>query len=119
MPAAVAMLCAVAAAVVLALPLRAQEAGDAAAGEPEASTDTAGEAPAEGEPAPEDAGAETAPEGAAAGEAAQDADAGGAVVVDIEEGSVLDDQTFEGVEDDFTPSEEIPVDQAIPFPTDI
>ena len=118
MPVAVALLYAVAAAAILAAPIRAQEAGDAAADAPEAST-AGEEAPGEAEPDPENGAVEAGSEGAAGGEAAQDADAGGPVVVDIEEGSVLDDQTFEGVEDDFTPSEEIPVDQAIPFPTDI
>ena len=33
--------------------------------------------------------------------------------------SDLDLQTYEEDEDDFTPTEEIPADQAIPFPTDI
>lgn len=31
----------------------------------------------------------------------------------------LDDQTFTGAEDDFVPSEDIPADQSIAFPTDI
>jgi hypothetical protein len=33
--------------------------------------------------------------------------------------SVLDDQTYEGEDDEFIPSEEVPVDEPIPFPTDI
>ncbi len=33
--------------------------------------------------------------------------------------SVLDDQTYEGDDDVFIPSEEVPVDEPIPFPTDI
>ena len=33
--------------------------------------------------------------------------------------SDLDLQTYEEDEDDFVPTEEIPADQAIPFPTDI
>lgn len=33
--------------------------------------------------------------------------------------SVLDDQTYEGEDDGFIPSEEVPVDEPIPFPTDI
>jgi len=31
----------------------------------------------------------------------------------------LDDQGFTDVDDDFRPSEDIPADQSIPFPTDI
>ena len=31
----------------------------------------------------------------------------------------LDEQSYEEPEDDFVPTEEIPADQAIPFPTDI
>ena len=34
--------------------------------------------------------------------------------VDVDDGSYLDEE-----EDDFRPSEEIPADQSIPFPTDI
>ena len=34
--------------------------------------------------------------------------------VDVDDGSYLDEE-----EDDFKPSEEIPADQSIPFPTDI
>jgi hypothetical protein len=34
--------------------------------------------------------------------------------IDVDDGSYLD-----GEEDDFRPSEEIPADQSIPFPTDI
>ena len=33
--------------------------------------------------------------------------------------SDLDEQVYREDEDDFTPSEEIPVDHAVPFPTDI
>ena len=33
--------------------------------------------------------------------------------------SDLDDQTYSDVDDDFRPSEEIPADQSIAFPTDI
>ena len=66
----------------------------------------------------------------AAGEAAASADGseaeaeaaeaeGPAVVLDADEESVLDDQTFEGEDEDFIPTEEIPVDTPIPFPTDI
>ena len=35
------------------------------------------------------------------------------------EDSDLDEQTYEGDEDDFVPSEEIPADEPIPFPSDI
>lgn len=80
-----------------------------------------------------DEGAAAKPGGQAEGKGAGEADAkgageadakadkadGGPTVVDEEEGSVLDDQTFEGEDDDFTPSEEVPVDQPIPYPTDI
>lgn len=37
---------------------------------------------------------------------------------DIDE-TGLDDQGFSGEDDDFRPSEDIPADQSIPFPTDI
>ena len=37
---------------------------------------------------------------------------------DIDE-TGLDDQGFTGEDDDFRPSEDIPADQSIPFPTDI
>lgn len=61
-------------------------------------------------PATEDApGGETsaddAGDDAAAGEEAEDTD--------------LDEQTYERDDDVFVPTEEIPVDEAIPFPTDI
>jgi len=46
-----------------------------------------------------------------------------AVVVDQEQVDVddadLDDQTYEEDEDDFIPTEEIPADTPIPFPTNI
>lgn len=38
---------------------------------------------------------------------------------DEDDKSILDDQTFEGEDDDFIPTEEIPVSEPIPFPTDI
>jgi hypothetical protein len=61
-------------------------------------------------PATEDApGGETpaddAGDDAASGEEAEDTD--------------LDEQTYERDDDVFVPTEEIPVDEAIPFPTDI
>jgi hypothetical protein len=45
--------------------------------------------------------------------AAEQADAGDVEDVD------LDEQTYEQDEDDFIPSEEIPADEPIPFPTNI
>jgi hypothetical protein len=104
-------------ALVLALPGRAQDAQDAPEADTEAAPQTA-EVPAEGAPEPE-------PEPEAAepveGEGEQPAaeGEGGPVLVEEEEGSVLDDQTFEGEDDDFIPTEQIPVDEPIPFPTDI
>jgi hypothetical protein len=38
---------------------------------------------------------------------------------DPEEKTVLDDQTFEGEDDEFIPTEEIPLSEPIPFPVDI
>ena len=38
---------------------------------------------------------------------------------DEENDSDLDDQTYEDDEDDFIPTEEIPADEPIPFPTNI
>ena len=37
----------------------------------------------------------------------------------VEDDSDLDEQTYSDADDDFTPSEEIPADQSIAFPTDI
>lgn len=73
-----------------------------------------GSMPAEepGEEASEDALAQTEP---AAGE---DDDAGGPAV-GLDEIPELDQQTYEKDDDVFVPTEEIPVDQSIPFPTDI
>lgn len=39
--------------------------------------------------------------------------------VDAEDDSDLDQQGYENQDDDFKPSEEIPADQSIAFPTDI
>ena len=58
-----------------------------------------------------------APADAAADEAEAEEEAGPAVGLD--EIPELDEQTYEKDDDDFIPTEEIPVDQAIPFPTDI
>ncbi len=99
----------------------AQQGGGAPAGEedePAATTGADGPA-AEAEAAQAEGGETGAP---ADGEPAGDGGAAGEdgpLVVDEEEGSVLDDQTFEGEEDDFIPSQEIPVDEPIPFPSDI
>ena len=92
----------------------------------------AGEAP---EPGGEDAAAETAPstesggadagEGDAAGDAADaesepagDPGIDPAFDPDIYDPE-LDDQTYEGDDDVFVPTEEIPADEPIPFPSDI
>lgn len=124
-------LLAVAAALLAALPAWPQEAeGPAESREERGRTDDSGDEnlgsapPAEepdaaaAEPVP---GTESEPaaEGETAAEDAPEGEDGPTVVVDDEEGSVLDDQTFEGEEDDFIPTEEIPVDEPIPFPTDI
>lgn len=80
------------------------------------SQDTAAAAEASGQGAgdvADDAAAE--PPADAAG--AEDDAAGPAVGLD--EIPELDEQTYEEDDDDFIPSEEIPVDQSIPFPTDI
>jgi hypothetical protein len=101
------------AAAFLALPGRAQDAEEPL---PEAETpesaQTADTPAAEGGP-------EAAEPAAGEGEQPPAEGEGGPVVVDEEEGSVLDDQTFEGEDDDFIPTEQIPVDEPIPFPTDI
>ena len=121
--------------LLVALPARAQDAGGPA-GAPDDAPQAAQGAQEEDAGGPEDDSEGPAAEAAAAGEAVEDAAAGdtaagespdegaenpaeGAVVVEVEEGGVLDDQTFEGEDDDFIPSEEIPIDQPIPFPTDI
>jgi hypothetical protein len=50
---------------------------------------------------------------------AQDADTDeGAEVEDVDD-SDLDEQTYSDADDDFRPSEDIPADQSIAFPTDI
>lgn len=119
---------AVLAATFLALPGRAQDAQEPPretaqdpAGEsaPEAAEPAEGEQPEDGGPEAGGAGAEGEQPASAGEAAAEEAGAGGPVVVDEEEGSVLDDQTFEGEDDDFIPTEQIPVDEPIPFPSDI
>lgn len=52
----------------------------------------------------------------ASGEAESD---DGGPAVGLDEIPELDQQTHEEDDDDFVPTEEIPVDQSIPFPTDI
>ncbi|HEX2139322.1 MAG TPA: hypothetical protein VHG33_06390 [Woeseiaceae bacterium] len=110
----------------LALPGLAQDAqepaGEDAAQEQAESTPEAAESDPETAGSPPE-GVETpeaeAEQPEASGEVAGEEAAGGPVVLDEEEGSVLDDQTFEGEDDDFIPTEQIQIDQAIPFPTDI
>lgn len=55
-------------------------------------------------------------EAAAPGETAEEEQSGEADEIDDAD---LDEQTYEEDEDDFVPSEEIPVDQPIPFPSNI
>ncbi|MGH8167007.1 MAG: hypothetical protein ACREQ1_07190 [Woeseiaceae bacterium] len=81
----------------------------------------------ESEGAPADAEAEGAEEGAADGGepgTAEDATEEGTAAEESADGTVaddseLDDQAYEGDDDVFVPSEEIPVDEPIPFPSDI
>lgn len=115
-----------AAALALAGPVRAQDAGtgtagaeEPAQGQADGGTDAgpAAEATAEdGAAGPE--AADGAPEDAA-GEDTAESGEDGPLVVEAEDGSVLDDQTYSGEDDDFIPSQEIPVDEPIPFPSDI
>lgn len=111
----------IAAAALFAVPAWAQEAEDDNATTPEAAEapEAAGEEPEEGAAEAPEKGDEAGGEETAADADAESTDEDGPLVVEAEEGSVLDDQTFEGEDDDFTPSEEIPVDQPIPFPVDI
>jgi hypothetical protein len=63
-----------------------------------------------------------ATEAAEAGAAEQDADADEAGDVAADEAiddSDLDEQTYEEDDDDFVPTEEIPADEPIPFPSNI
>jgi hypothetical protein len=80
----------------------------------------------EPEDAPVDSGAEATEPGAADGEpsaddTADDAAANGAAEDDgtAADDADLDQQTYEADDDVFVPSEEIPVDEPIPFPSDI
>ena len=80
-------------------------------------------ATAQDEPAPETAADETA----ATEEAADAADvvdeapdaAGDGIDPELFEDTELDEQTYEEDEDEFIPTEEIPADEPIPFPTNI
>ena len=67
---------------------------------------------------PDDIAAESAETGKAedATGAAEEEDAADAEEVDDAD---LDEQTYEEDEDDFIPTEEIPADEPIPFPTNI
>lgn len=67
-----------------------------------------------GEPPP-DAG-DVSAEAAVPEETAEDEQSDDAEEIDD---SDLDEQTYEEDEDDFVPTEEIPVDQPIPFPSNI
>jgi hypothetical protein len=64
----------------------------------------------------DDADAPGADEAADGSEAAED---GPAIDLDDPEFADLDQQTYEEDDDDFVPTEEIPADEAIPFPSDI
>lgn len=57
-------------------------------------------------------------DGEAEGDAAE-ADATDVIDLDDPTLADLDRQSYEEDDDDFTPTEEVPADQAIPFPTDI
>ena len=68
---------------------------------------------------------EQAPEEAAAAEDAAATDVAAEAVTEDDEEQLefdetgLDEQGFTNEDDDFRPSEDIPADQSIPFPTDI
>ncbi len=59
------------------------------------------------------------PDTAPAAAVEEDSDADDEAAADEVDDSDLDLQTYEEDEDDFVPTEEIPADEAIPFPTDI
>lgn len=98
---------------------QAEEAAPAGQGDAgtagEASGQASGEAAAPTDTEPD---AESDAESDGAGEAAAGAEEGGPAV-GLDEIPELDQQTHEQDDDDFIPTEEIPVDQSIPFPTDI
>ena len=75
------------------------------------------EAPAD--PESSAATAQEASDEAAAADAAADAEDAAADDEEAEDDSDLDLQTYEETDDVFVPTEEIPPDQPIPFPSDI
>lgn len=73
-----------------------------------------------GEPAPAAENADGVTGEVPAEPASGEAESGdGGPAVGLDEIPELDQQTHEEDDDDFVPTEEIPVDQSIPFPTDI
>ncbi len=101
-------------------------AAQAAAAEEAGAPDTAGKNPngqAQSAAQPGAKGGKAGPKAGKGGKAApaeQPPEDGGPLVLgDGPDDSVLDDQTYGGEDDDFIPSEEIPVDEPIPYPTDI
>ncbi len=80
-------------------------------------------AAAQDEPAPEPQADETATAEAAgdAEDVAEDGPdaAGDGIDPELFEDTELDEQTYEEDEDEFIPTEEIPADEPIPFPTNI
>ena len=61
------------------------------------------------------------PEPASEPEAVEDSEATEPDEIDVDnpENADLDDQTYDEDDDDFVPTEEIPADEPIPFPTNI
>ena len=75
---------------------------------------------AQHDPADPAAEQESVPADPAAGNAEGDDDETGDPAADPElDDSDLDQQTYESDDDDFVPTEEIPADEPIPFPSDI
>lgn len=100
------------AAMILSCPAWSQDpAGDPPAAEPQPEAPQEQQSQqGEGDAAKPEAEAGTAEAGTAEDESG---------IPDVDEKTVLDDQTFEGEDDDFIPTEEIPLSEPIPFPTDI
>ena len=76
----------------------------------------------EDETAPEDPAAEVETADAAAeetGGTAEVEDADDGVLDEAFDDETLDEQTYEDDDDDFVPTEEIPADEPIPFPSNI
>ena len=67
------------------------------------------------------AGSEAGADAAVAEDAEPEAEEDEEPEIDLDDPAFagLDEQNYEEPEDDFIPTEEIPADQAIPFPTDI